>query len=70
MSCYEYPLPGNYGGETLREYCGLSRFRVNYAFKECFDEGRITTQRLYIAIGRRAKAKAELEAKAKAVRHE
>lgn len=62
MSCYEYPLPGNYGGETLREYCGLSRFRVNYAFKERFDEGRISAQRLYAAIARRAKAKA--------VRHE
>lgn len=52
MSCYEYPLPGKYGGETLREYCGLSRFRVDYAFKERFDEGRISAQRLYIAIGR------------------
>lgn len=58
MSRYEYPLPGNYGGETLREYCGLSRF------KERRDEGRISAQRLYAAIGRRAKAKA------KAVRHE
>lgn len=55
-------LPGNYGGETLREYCGLSRFRVNYAFKKRHDEGRISSQRLYVAIGRRAKAKA--------VRHE
>ena len=70
MSCYEYPLPGNYGGETLREYCGLSSPRVVYAFKERYDEGRISSQRLFIAIGRRAKAKAELEAKAKAVRHE
>ena len=49
--------PGNYGGETLRQYCGLSRFRVDYAFKERFDEGRITTQRLYIAIGKHAKRK-------------
>lgn len=51
-------LPGNFGGETLREYCGLSRFRVNYAFKERFDEGRISAQRLFIAMGRRAKEKA------------
>ncbi len=42
--------PGNYGGETLREYCGLSRFRVDYAFKARYDEGCISAQRLYIAI--------------------
>lgn len=70
MSCYEYQLPGNCGGETLREYCGLSRFRVDYAFKVRRDKGRISAQRLYAAIRRHAKAKAELEAKAKAVRHE
>ena len=37
--------PGNYGGETLRQYCGLSARREN-------DGGvGISAQRLYIAIG-------------------
>ena len=41
-------LPGNYGGETLREYCGLSKFR-----DPRYDTG-ITAQRLYAAIRRHA----------------
>jgi hypothetical protein len=42
-------LPGNYGGETLRKYCGLSNDRVSYT-KYRHDAGPISTQRLYIAI--------------------
>ena len=37
--------PGNDGGETLRQYCGLSARREN------FGGVGISAQRLYIAIG-------------------
>lgn len=48
-------LPGNYGGETLREYCGLAGQRFD-AWKNCrFDNGGITSQRLFIAIGNHKK---------------
>lgn len=45
--------PGNYGGETLREYCGLSPRRK--LGKRHFEEPGVSAQDLYLAIGRRSK---------------
>lgn len=48
------PLPGNYGGETLRKYCGLSVRRARG--KRGFKERGISAQTLFRAIGRHASA--------------
>lgn len=48
--------PGNYGGETYREYCGLSKRRVSY-FKERHDAGGVSAQAIYVAIGKHTKKK-------------
>lgn len=45
-------LPGNYGGETLREYCGLSRNRERFYKGIRIKSTGITAQRLVIAIRR------------------
>ena len=51
-------LPGNFGGETFREYCGLhSKNRRVYAGKYIRVYGAVTAQRLYIAIMAHAKQK-------------
>ena len=50
-------LPGNYGGETLREYCGLSRKRERSYKGIRIESTGISAQRLVIAI-RRHTAKA------------
>ena len=47
------PLPGNYGGETLRQYCGLSAHRARG--KHGFKERGISASDLIRAIGRHAK---------------
>lgn len=53
-------LPGNEGGETFREYCGLSPHRTT-RFKDFrFDEGGVSAQRLYIAIGKHQKQKGKV----------
>ena len=41
-------LPGNYGGETLRQYCGLSRQRRRG--KLHFKDAGVSSQDLYRAI--------------------
>ena len=46
------PAPGNYGGETLREYCGLSPKRERRHKGERAKSPGITAQRLFIAISR------------------
>ena len=43
-------IPGNYGGETLREYCGLSRKRERFYKNIRIKSTGITAQRLAIAI--------------------
>ena len=46
-------LPGNFGGETLRSYCGLNSHRriIRRGYKEKRHiDGPITTQDLYRAI--------------------
>ena len=43
-------IPGNYGGETLREYCGLSRNRKRFYKYIRIKSTGITAQRLAIAI--------------------
>lgn len=43
--------PGNMGGETLREYCGLSRQR-DVRSPEAEERAGISAQRLVIAIRR------------------
>lgn len=45
--------PGNFGGETFREYCGLSRQRK--LGKRHFEEPGVSAQDLFRAIGRHAK---------------
>ena len=45
-------IPGNYGGETLREYCGLSRNRERFYKGIRIKSTGITAQRLAIAIRR------------------
>jgi hypothetical protein len=51
--------PGNFGGETFREYCGADhRTRVQFFKGTRFDMGHVTTQELYIAINKH-KAKKE-----------
>ena len=55
MSKLQSQLPGNFGGETLREYCGLSRKRnVFYMGKSIvrYSYPAISTQDLYRAIRR------------------
>ena len=42
--------PGNFGGETFREYCGLSRQRRRG--KRHFKDPGVSAQDLYRAIGR------------------
>jgi len=58
--------PGNFGGETLRQYCGLSKHRRSYYMGKLEvwrTEKPITAQDLYRAIRRhtqwRATAKGE-----------
>lgn len=55
MSMKQPQLPGNFGGETLRQYCGLRSprrtRRRGYKGKR-FIDGPITTQDLYRAIRR------------------
>ncbi len=43
-------LPGNFGGETLRQYCGLSRQRKLGRLH--FAEPGVSAQDLFRAIGR------------------
>ena len=45
-------IPGNYGGETLGEYCGLSRKRERFYKNIRIKSTGITAQRLAIAIRR------------------
>lgn len=45
-------LPGNMGGETLREYCGLSRQRGKRSSRRFEDSIGISAQRLVIAVRR------------------
>ena len=52
MSMLKSQLPGNFGGETLREYCGLRKKRITMYKGERFDDGPITVQELYRAIRR------------------
>ena len=50
-------LPGNDGGETFRQYCGLSPQR-SMRYKDMrFDAGGVSAQRLYIAIMKHTKPK-------------
>ena len=57
MHIQQEALPGNYGGETLRKYCGLSR-RRKARYKDLrLDNGGISAQRLFIAIGKHQKKK-------------
>ena len=49
------PLPGNYRGETLRQYCGLSAHRARG--KHGFKERGVSAQTLFRAIGKHAPAK-------------
>jgi len=44
--------PGNMGGETLREYCGLSRRRDKRSSRRFEDSIGISAQRLVIAVRR------------------
>lgn len=44
--------PGNMGGETLREYCGLSRRRNKRSMCRYEDSIGISAQRLVIAVRR------------------
>ena len=44
-------LPGNMGGENLRQYCGLSR-RRNVRLRKAEARAGISAQRLVIAIRR------------------
>lgn len=43
-------LPGNWGGETLRQYCGLSRQRKIGRLH--FEEPGVSSQDLFRAIGK------------------
>lgn len=45
-------MPGNMGGETLREYCGLSRRRVKRSSRTIEESIGISAQRLVIAVRR------------------
>lgn len=47
--------PGNMGGETLREYCGLSGQRDKRSSRRFEDSIGISAQRLVIAIRRHQK---------------
>lgn len=46
--------PGNLGGETYRQYCGLPGPRIAWG-KRREDAGPVTAQRLYAAIRRRSR---------------
>lgn len=50
-------VPGNDGGETFREYCGLSAHRLTRYKDRRFDSGGVSAQRLFIAIGKHQKKK-------------
>lgn len=50
-------LPGNEGGETFRQYCGLTPHRSMRWKDMRLDAGGVTAQRLYIAIMKHAKPK-------------
>ena len=54
-------VPGNDGGETFREYCGLSAHRLARYKDCCFDNGGVSAQRLFIAIGKHQKKKGGAE---------
>lgn len=54
-------VPGNDGGETFRQYCGLSAHRL-VRYKYCIiDNGGVSAQRLFIAIGKHQKKKGGAE---------
>ena len=55
MQMREPKLPGNYGGETLREYCGKSRQRRLGRFR--FEEPGVSAQDLYRAIGKHTRVR-------------
>ena len=47
--------PGNFGGETFREYCGADyreRNRIQFYKGVRLDLGHVTSQELYIAINK------------------
>ncbi len=48
-------LPGNWGGETLRQYCGLSRQRKLGRLH--FEEPGVSSQDLFRAIGKHTRVR-------------